>query len=110
MEDGRILSFGSNEYGELGIGYTIDSIGPIPTKLVPDMKYVKVLCGSHFTLCCSVANADLENKLERRNSVVSGKTKSPKKKREGGGGRRNTKRPKKGSRSSTRTMSVVLPL
>lgn len=109
MEDGRILSFGSNEYGELGIGYTIDSIGPIPTKLVPDMKYVKILCGSHFTLCCSVANADLESKMERRNSVVSGKTKSPKKKREGGG-RRNTKRPKKGSRSSTRTMSVVLPL
>lgn len=51
LEDGRLYSFGENSYGQLGIGYTIDSIGPIPSKLTPDIKYVKLFCGSDYTLC-----------------------------------------------------------
>jgi len=50
LECGAALAWGSNNFGQLGIGNEIKSAEPVLCKISREVRLCKVVCGSYFTI------------------------------------------------------------
>ncbi|XP_076308952.1 uncharacterized protein LOC143224678 [Tachypleus tridentatus] len=50
LEQGKIITFGNNQYGQLGHGHIQNSLTPKIVKLMADKYIVRIQCGSTFTV------------------------------------------------------------
>ncbi|KAL6442464.1 hypothetical protein ACFW04_002588 [Cataglyphis niger] len=82
-QSGRLFVFGSNDWGQLGLGHKNHISKPSCVKILKPEKVTHVACGRAHTLICTGAQkifacgSNQEGQLGRENSAIGDSTSSP---------------------------------